>query len=81
MLVQQLGLPRKVALTALIFMKRFYLSKSVVEADPARFMLTSVYLACKVGRRVRCGCALRQQELADGNANLYFWPLRCPVHV
>lgn len=47
LLTQQLGLPRKVMLTALVFLKRFYLSKSVLEADPARFMLTSIYLACK----------------------------------
>ena len=48
LLTQQLGLPRKVALTALLFLKRFYLSKSVLDADPARFMLTCIYLACKV---------------------------------
>ena len=40
---------RQVGHTALLFLKRFYLSKSVLEADPARFMLTSIYLACKVG--------------------------------
>ena len=56
LLTQQLGLPRKVALTALLFLKRFYLSKSVLDADPARFMLTCIYLACKVSRAAgSCG--------------------------
>lgn len=54
LLTQQLGLPRKVALTALLFLKRFYLSKSVLDADPARFMLTCIYLACKVSQAVTC---------------------------
>lgn len=48
LLTQQLGLPRKVSLTALLFLKRFYLARSVLEAEPARFMLTCIYIACKV---------------------------------
>jgi transcription initiation factor TFIIIB Brf1 subunit/transcription initiation factor TFIIB len=63
LLTQQLGLPRKVALTALLFLKRFYLSKSVLEADPARFMLTCIYLACKVSGMLCTGSAVLQTDV------------------
>lgn len=66
-LVQQLGLPRKVALTALVFLKRFFLCKSVLEADPARFMLTSIYLACKVGHRASHVVAIRSRGSGTRN--------------
>mmetsp|Transcript_20021 Transcript_20021/g.60510 ORF Transcript_20021/g.60510 Transcript_20021/m.60510 type:complete len:276 (-) Transcript_20021:1464-2291(-) len=46
-LVQRLQLPRKVAMTALVLLRRFYLSKSVLEAEPSKFVLTSIYVACK----------------------------------
>jgi cyclin H len=47
-LVKELQLPSKVAMSALILLRRFYLSKSVLEADPAKFNLTAIYVACKV---------------------------------
>lgn len=46
-LVKELQLPSKVAMSALILLRRFYLSKSVLEADPAKFNLTAIYVACK----------------------------------
>lgn len=57
-LVQRLQLPRKVAMTALVLLRRFYLSKSVLEAEPSKFVLTSIYVACKVSRSVNL-CMLR----------------------
>ena len=75
LLTQQLGLPRKVALTALLFLKRFYLSRSVLDADPARFMLTCIYLACKVG----CTAAYPCHPSACYLSSLFF--LRCNMQV
>lgn len=46
-LVKELQLPSKVAVSALVLLRRFYLSKSVLEADPAKFILTAIYVACK----------------------------------
>eukprot|EP00899_Mesostigma_viride_P025841 jgi/Mesvir1/6441/Mv19524-RA.1 len=39
--------PRKIQSTALIYFKRFYLRRSVMEYHPKAIMLTCVYLACK----------------------------------
>ena len=47
-LVQRLQLPRKVAMTALVLLRRFYLSRCVLEAEPSKFVLTAIYVACKV---------------------------------
>lgn len=46
-LVKELQLPSKVAMSALVLLRRFYLSKSVLDADPAKFNLTAIYVACK----------------------------------
>ena len=43
-----LHLPHKVQATALIFLKRAYLSFSALDHDPLTIMLTSIYLAGKV---------------------------------
>ena len=61
MVAQQLRFPRKVAMTAAAYLKRFYLSKSALEAEPMRFMLTALYLACKVGSN-----AVHQSSLMHG---------------
>lgn len=47
-LVKRLQLPRKVAMTALVLLRRFYLSRCVLEAEPSKFVLTAIYVACKV---------------------------------
>lgn len=48
-LVKELQLPSKVAMSALVLLRRFYLSRSVIDADPAKYNLTAIYVACKVG--------------------------------
>jgi len=40
-------LPDKVQATAITFLKRFFLSYSVMDHDPLQIMLASVYVACK----------------------------------
>jgi Cyclin, N-terminal domain len=39
--------PGKVAATALMMFKRFYLAFSALDHDPKNIMLTAIYLACK----------------------------------
>lgn len=48
-------LPRKVAATAVAYVKRVYLTRSVLDQHPAAVMLTAIYLAGKV----RCVCVKR----------------------
>ena len=49
LVVKKLQLPSKVAMTALVLLRRFYLRKCVLEADLSKFVLTAIYVACKVG--------------------------------
>lgn len=41
-------LPRKVAATAVTYVKRVFLTRSVLDQHPAAVMLTAIYLAGKV---------------------------------
>lgn len=43
-----LKLPRKVLSTAVTFLKRFYISASVMEYDPQQIALVCLYVSCKV---------------------------------
>jgi len=41
-------MPRSVVATAITYYKRFYLNNSVMDFHPKHFLVTCVYLACKV---------------------------------
>eukprot|EP00700_Malawimonas_jakobiformis_P002030 EC723058.1.p1 GENE.EC723058.1~~EC723058.1.p1 ORF type:complete len:178 (+),score=10.06 EC723058.1:71-604(+) len=42
-----LNLPDKVAITALVYFRRFYLFKSMMRSDPSTLWASCVFLACK----------------------------------
>lgn len=54
---QELRFPRKVLGTAVLYLKRFYLTHSTLDYDPQHIVVTCLYLACKVSSSSRlCPC-------------------------
>ena len=68
------GFSHQVAATAVILLKRFGLGTSLLEHDPTKLMLTTIYVACKVKQPLVRGFVYASSIAAAGNIE-WFMPL------